>query len=144
MKRGLARSPWFLHYDTGSCNGCDIELISCLSPRYDLERFGIVNKGNPKLADILLVVGPITRKSRPVIENLYAQMPEPKVVVAVGTCCSERGIFDGCYGVECLLDEIIPVDVYIPGCSARPTTIVEGINKAIDLWRNKVEEHKGR
>ena len=141
MNKALARSPWFLHYDAGGCNGCDIELLACLTPRYDVERFGIVNKGNPKLADILLVVGPITRKSKPVIENLYGQMPEPKVVVAVGSCCVERGIFDGCYGVECLLDDIIPVDVYIPGCAARPGTIIEGIKKAIDLWRVKIEGH---
>jgi len=80
------KSPWILHYDTGGCNGCDIEILAVLTPRYDVERFGMINRGNPKQADVFLVTGPVTKRCRERLINLYLQVPEPKVVVAVGSC----------------------------------------------------------
>ena len=86
------RSPWVLHYNATSCNGCDIELIASLTPLYDLERFGIISTGNPKHADILAVTGSVNEKSRQVLQNLYDQMPNPQVVVAVGICASSMSL----------------------------------------------------
>jgi ech hydrogenase subunit C len=85
MKKSRVKSPWLLRYDGGSCNGCDIEILACLTPLYDIERFGIVNMGNRKHADILLVTGPANRRNERILRNLYEQMPQPNVVVVVGT-----------------------------------------------------------
>lgn len=132
------RSPWVLHFDTGGCNGCCIEILAALTPRYDLERFGILNKGNPKMADVLLVTGTITAGCKDVLISLYNQMPEPKVVVAIGACPCEKGVFDQCYNVRGPLYRILPVDVYVPGCAPRPGTIIEGVKKALALWQAKL------
>ena len=140
FKRFRKKSPWILHYNTGSCNGCDIEILACLGPKYDLERFGIINKGNPKQADILLVTGPVTKRARARLLRLYMQMPEPKVVVAVGACACTGGVFRHMYNVENGVDRYIPVDVYIPGCAARPENIVEGVKKAVEIREKKRKE----
>ena len=81
----VSNSPWLLHYDGSSCNGCDIEVLACLTPVYDAERFGVINTGNPKHADIFLITGGINEQNKPVVQQLYSQMPSPKVVVAVAT-----------------------------------------------------------
>jgi len=133
------KSPWILHFDVGGCNGCPIEILAALTPRYDLERFGVLNKGNPKVADILLVTGTCNAKCLPVLVQLYRQMPEPKVVAAIGSCCCEKGVFDRCYNVRGPLYKVLPVDVYIPGCPPRPGTIIEGVVKALTLWQKKLE-----
>ena len=127
------RSPWILHYNATSCNGCDIELIASLTPLYDLERFGIINTGNPKHADILAVTGSVNEKSAQVVRNLYAQMPNPKVVVAVGICAASGCVFRECYNVRGGVDNVIPVDVYVPGCAARPEAIIDGVLTACDI-----------
>jgi Ni,Fe-hydrogenase III small subunit len=137
LKKFRKRSPWVLHYNAGSCNGCDIEILAALSPRYDLERFGVINTGNPKQADIFLVTGPVTFHSRERLVELYAQMPEPKVVVAVGACTSTGGVFRGMYNVEDGVDRYIPVDVYVPGCAASPQLIVDGIVQALEILERK-------
>lgn len=134
------KSPWILHYNAGSCNGCDIEILACLSPKYDLERFGVLNSGNPKQSDIFLVTGPVTYRSRERVVELYTQMPEPKVVVAVGTCTCTGGVFRGMYNVEDGLDRYIPVDVYIPGCAASPELIMDGVVKGLEILENKNKE----
>ncbi|MCX7800900.1 MAG: NADH-quinone oxidoreductase subunit B family protein [Fimbriimonadales bacterium] len=121
------KSPWILHFNAGSCNGCDIEILSCLTPVYDIERFGAVNVGNPKHADVLLVTGPVNRRNERVLRNLYDQMLDPKIVVAVGTCASSGGVFQNCYNCMGGVDKVIPVDVYVPGCAAKPETIIEGL-----------------
>ena len=89
MKSFEKKSPWILHYDATSCNGCDIEVLASLTPRYDIERFGMVNTGNPKHADVFLITGSVNAQSLPVVRRLYSQMLEPKVVVAVGICICE-------------------------------------------------------
>lgn len=127
----LRRSPWILHYDGSSCNGCDIEVLACLTPLYDVERFGIVNTGNPKHADILLVTGSVNERNIEIIRNLYRQMPDPKVVVAVGACACSGGIFGRAYNVQGGVDRVVPVDVYVPGCAARPESIIDGVVSGI-------------
>jgi ech hydrogenase subunit C len=123
----FSRSPWILHYDGSSCNGCDIEVLACLTPLYDVERFGIVNTGNPKHADILLITGSVNERNIEIVRNLYHQMPDPKVVVAVGVCACSGGIFARAYNITGGIDRVVPVDVYVPGCAARPESIIDGV-----------------
>ncbi len=133
----LSKSPWLIHYDASSCNGCDIEVLACLTPMYDVERFGIINTGNPKHADLFVVTGGVNELNRAVIKNIYDQMPDPKVVVAVGICACSGGIFRECYNIAGGIDKIIPVDVYVPGCAARPESIIDGIVTALGILEEK-------
>jgi NADH-quinone oxidoreductase B subunit len=116
-----------IHFNSGSCNGCDIEILATLTPRYDVERFGIKLHGSPRHADVLLVTGPVTRQARERLIRTYEQMPEPKFVISVGACSISGGVFDGCYNVGGSVDEVIPVDVFVPGCPPRPEAIIDGI-----------------
>jgi ech hydrogenase subunit C len=133
----FSRSPWILHYDGSSCNGCDIEVLACLTPLYDVERFGVVNTGNPKHADIFLVTGSVNERNIDIIQNLYGQMPDPKVVVAVGACACSGGIFARAYNIQGGIDKVIPVDVYVPGCAARPESIIDGVVQGIAALEEK-------
>ena len=126
-----------MHYDASSCNGCDIEVLACLTPVYDVERFGIINTGDPKQADIFLVTGAVNDQNKEVVKQLYDQMPEPKVVVAVGICACSGGIFKDCYNILGGVDQVIPVDVYVPGCAARPEAIIDGVIKGLDVLEQK-------
>jgi ech hydrogenase subunit C len=135
LEKTRLKSPWLLHYDGSSCNGCDIEVLACLTPMYDVERFGIINTGNPKHADILLITGSVNHRSARVVKNLYEQMPEPKVVVAVGVCAATGGVYHNCYNILGGIDKVIPVDVYVPGCAARPEAIIDGVVEGLNvLW----------
>jgi NADH-quinone oxidoreductase B subunit len=130
MKPRFEKSPWVVHFNCNSCNGCDIELLACLSPLYDLERFGIVHVGNPKHADVLLVTGSVNHRNARVLRNVYDQMPEPKVVVAIGACAGTGGIFKDCYNVLGGVDKVVPVDVYLAGCPVRPQAMIDGVLEA--------------
>jgi ech hydrogenase subunit C len=138
----IKKSPWILHYDGSSCNGCDIEVLACLTPLYDVERFGIINTGNPKHADILLITGSVNEQNIPVVKQLYEQMPNPKVVVAVGICANSGGIFAECYNVVGGVDKVLPVDVYVSGCAARPEAIIDGVVKALSILEDKQKNLK--
>ncbi len=131
------RSPWVLHYDASSCNGCDIEVVASLTPLYDVERLGVVNTGNPKHADIFLVTGSVNAQNLKVLRTLYEQMPEPRVVAAIGICATSGCVFRECYNVMGGVDTVLPVDVYVPGCAARPESIIDGILLAVDLLEKK-------
>jgi ech hydrogenase subunit C len=135
------KSPWLLHFDCGSCNGCDIEVLACLTPVYDIERFGIINVGNPLHADILLVTGTVNHRNSQVLKNLYEQMPYPKVVVAIGACGLSGGIFRQTYNVLGGIDKVIPVDVYVPGCPAKPEAIIDGVVMALEKF-NTISERQ--
>lgn len=126
------KSPWVLHFNTGACNACDIEIIAALTPRYDVERFGILLKGTPRQADVLLCSGPVTKEVEQRLIRIYEQMPEPKFVVSVGTCACTGGVFQGCYNVKGGIDAVIPVSAYIPGCPASPKAIIDGIIKLLN------------
>jgi len=132
MMKFIKKSPWILHYNGSSCNGCDIEVLACLTPLYDLERFGAIHTGNPKHADVLVISGAVNTQSISVVKQLYEQMPHPKLVVAVGACASTGGILKDCYNVIGGVCEAIPVDVYVPGCAARPEAIIDGVVKALE------------
>jgi NADH-quinone oxidoreductase B subunit len=129
-------SPWAIHFNSGSCNGCDIEILATLTPRYDLERLGVKLQGSPRHADVLLCTGPVTRQARERLLRTYEQMPEPKFVIAVGSCSISGGAFRGCYNVVGQIDEVIPVDVYVPGCPPRPEAIINGVVKLLDKIRD--------
>ena len=142
IKKSRIKSPWLLHYDCSSCNGCDIEILACLTPLYDVERFGIINAGNPKHADILLVTGGVNNRNKHVLQNIYAQMPDPKVVVCVGACGNTGGIFRDAYNILGGVDKAIPVDVYVPGCPPKPEAIIDGVVKALGILAEKSENLK--
>jgi membrane-bound hydrogenase subunit mbhJ len=131
VTRSRIKSPWIFHLNTGSCNGCDIEIVAALSPRYDAERLGCLLVGSPRHADVILVTGPVTRQMITRVVRVYNQVPEPKAVVAVGSCATTGGPFLGSYMVEGYLDGIIPVDAYVIGCPPRPEAIIKGIVTAI-------------
>lgn len=125
------KSPWVIHFNTGACNACDIEIVAALTPVFDLERFGTLLKGTPRHADVLLCSGPVTRQIEDRLIRIYEQMPEPKFVVAVGTCACSGGVFHDCYSVKGGIDTAIPVSAYIPGCPARPEAIIDGVVKLL-------------
>jgi ech hydrogenase subunit C len=131
------KSPWIIHYDGTSCNGCDIEVFASLTPVYDVERLGIINTGNPKHADVFLITGAVNEQNREAIQNTYHQMADPKVVVAVGICAATGNIFAECYNIHGGVDTVIPVDVYVPGCAARPESIIDGVLKGLDILEEK-------
>ena len=138
----ISKSPWVIHYDGSSCNGCDIEVLACLTPMYDIERFGVINTGNPKHADVFLITGAINEQNISVVKQLYDQMPNPVVVIAVGVCATSGGIFKDCYNIVGGVDHVIPVDVYVPGCAARPEAIIDGLLKGVKVLEEKQEELK--
>lgn len=140
MKKFRKKSPWIIHFDCNSCNGCDIEILACLTPLYDVERFGIVNVGNPKHADILVVSGSVNNRNKRVLKNLYDQMPNPKAVVSVGACAATGGVFAECYNVLGGIDKVIPVDVYVPGCPTKPEAIIDGIVLATQKLEEKSKQ----
>jgi NADH-quinone oxidoreductase B subunit len=131
------KSPWVLHLDTGGCNGCSIETFAVLSPRYDAERLGVLSKANPRHSDVLIISGAVTRKMEPRLRRIYEQTPEPKVVMAVGSCAISKGVFHDAYNISGPLDRIMPVDVYVPGCPPKPEAIIQGLVKALETWRER-------
>jgi ech hydrogenase subunit C len=132
IQQARLKSLWVLHYDCGSCNGCDIEILAALTPKFDVERFGIVNIGDPKQADVMLVTGAVNHRNKEVLKNLYEQMPAPKMVIAIGTCACTGGVFHNCPNVLGGVDKVIPVDVYIPGCAVRPEQIIDAVVLALN------------
>ena len=115
------------HVDAGSCNGCEMEIASIFSPIYDAERFGLRLEASPRHSDGLLVTGPVTRNMTGPLRKTYDALPEPRVVVAVGDCARDCGIFRGAYGVEGAVADVVPVDLEIPGCPPDPATIVRAL-----------------
>ena len=138
LEKSFKKSIWVYHTNTGACNGCDIEVINVLTPYYDAERFGIKLVGTPRHADALLVSGPVTRQVLPALKNLYDSVPDPKLVFAIGSCAAGGGIWYDTYNVLGGVDNVIPVDFYIPGCPPRPEAILHGIAVALGLIEKKV------
>jgi Ni,Fe-hydrogenase III small subunit/formate hydrogenlyase subunit 6/NADH:ubiquinone oxidoreductase subunit I len=125
--RALGRSLAIREVDAGSCNGCEVEITALNNPIYDLERFGIHFVASPRHADMLLVTGPVTRNMELALLKTYNAAPPPKVVVAVGACGISGGIFGRNYATVGGIDQVVNVDVYIPGCPPRPHALLYGI-----------------
>ena len=121
------KSPWICHFNSGGCNACDIELVAALTPRFDVERFGVLLKGSPRHSDVLVVSGPVTLQTRARLIRIYEQMPDPKFVLVVGVCGCSGGVYHGCYNSIGGVDKVIPVDVYVGGCPPRPSEIIDGV-----------------
>lgn len=128
-------SPWAIHFNSGSCNGCDIQILATLTPRYDVERFGIKLQGSPRHADVLFCTGPVTMQARDALLRTYEQMPEPKFVIAVGSCGLSGGVFHGCYNIVGGINELLPVDVFVPGCPPRPEGIIYGVAVLLEAMK---------
>jgi NADH-quinone oxidoreductase B subunit len=126
------KSPWIIHFNTGGCNGCDIEILATLTPRYDVERLGVLKEGSPRHADILLCSGPVTRQSRDRLRRIYEQIPAPKKVMVVGSCGTATGVYRGAYNVMGGIDRVIPVDLYVPGCPSHPAGIIAGLMQLLE------------
>lgn len=138
LNRCFKKSIWVYHTNAGACNGCDIEIINVLTPYYDAERFGIKLVGSPRYADALLVSGPVTRQVVPALKNLYESVPDPKLVIAIGSCSIGGGIWYNSYNVIGGVDKVLPVNYYIPGCPPRPEAIIYGIAVALGLVNKKI------
>jgi len=134
INKARVKSPYVFHFNSGSCNGCDIEIIAALMPRLDLERFGVKLVGSPRHADIMLCTGPVTEQIKPRLQKIYEQMAEPKFVVAIGSCACSGGVFRG--GV----DQAIPVTAYIPGCPPKPSAITFGAYKLLEVLSQVLNE----
>jgi NADH-quinone oxidoreductase B subunit len=125
------KSPWILHLNSGACNACDIEIVAALTPRFDVERLGVLLKATPRHADVIVCTGPVTRQIKDRIVRIYEQVPDPKFVVAVGACAMSGCVYRGAYNIEGGIDQVIPVDAYVPGCPARPDAILDGVVKLL-------------
>ena len=139
IAKSMSKSPWIYHVNTGSCNGCDIELVAVLTPRYDAERFGFKLAGTPRHADIVVVSGPIKSQSKDRLVRTLEQVPEPKVVVSIGSCPQSGNVFKGSYSVEGPLEKYTHVDVAVAGCTPKPEAIIEGLYKAAQILQEKRE-----
>ncbi|MGE4357248.1 MAG: NADH-quinone oxidoreductase subunit B family protein [Candidatus Omnitrophota bacterium] len=135
--KALTKSLWVFHAACSPCNNCDIEILDLLTPRHDVERFGITLVGSVRHADALLVTGVPNQKTAERIKRLYEQAPKPCVVVAIGSCACGRNMFRESYNSPCNLDEIIPVDIYISGCPPKPEAMIAGIAKLIKKLTGK-------
>jgi len=132
FKWGLRKAPAVFHAGASACNNCDIEILDLLTPRFDIERFGMTLAGSIRQADILLVTGVANRKIAKKLQQLYAQMPAPKVVAAIGSCACSGIIFRDSYNVGTPVDKIIPVNIYIPGCPPKPEAMIAALIKALN------------
>jgi Ni,Fe-hydrogenase III small subunit len=131
VARMFGRSLHIREVDAGSCNGCEIEIGGLNSPYYDLERFGLHFVASPRHADCLLVTGPVTRNMADPLKRTYDATPDPKIVIAVGDCAKDCGVFRGGYGVVGPVSSVVPVDVIVTGCPPSPRSILAGILKAL-------------
>lgn len=137
-RKAFRRSLHIRHVDAGSCNGCESELQALNNPFYNLHRFGIFFTPSPRFADLLLVTGPVTHAMREPLKAAYDAMPEPRWVMAVGTCAVSGGIPGGNYACGTGLDGILPVDVYLPGCPPNPAAMIEALLMFLDRAPQRV------
>ncbi|HID07653.1 MAG TPA: NADH-quinone oxidoreductase subunit NuoB [Armatimonadetes bacterium] len=139
-QKAFPKALWVFHANTGACNGCDIEIINVLTPYYDAERFGIKLVGSPRHADVILLTGPITRQVAPSLQRLLSATPDPKIVIAVGSCATGGNLWFDSYatlGGASKVIKDIPI-FYVPGCPPRPEAILYGVAVALGLVDKKV------
>jgi len=140
--KALRKSLWVYHVNAGACNNCDIEVLELLTPRYDVERFGMVLVGSPRHADVLAVTGVCTRQTMPRIQEVYLQTPKPCVVMAIGSCALDQGIFTEAYHMGPRVDEAIravdpnAIIAYVPGCPPKPEAMIDAAVAAMELLKS--------
>lgn len=135
--KALTKSLWVFHLACSPCNNCDIEILDVLTPRFDVERFGMLLVGSIRHADVLLVTGVPNRKTAQRLKKLYAQAPKPCLVVAVGSCACGRVMFKDSYNSPGDVDSIVPVSAYMPGCPPKPEAIIMGVVKLIKALQKR-------
>jgi Ni,Fe-hydrogenase III small subunit len=135
--KALTKSIWVYHMSTGSCNNCDIEILDLLTPRFDVERFGITLVGSVKHADAILVTGALNLKTIPRVKKVYEQAAKPCVVIAIGACACGQGIFAKGPNTPDPVDSVLPVDIYVPGCPPKPEAMIAAIVKLIGKLQGK-------
>jgi Ni,Fe-hydrogenase III small subunit len=133
----FGRSLHIREVDAGSCNGCELEISALANPYYDMERFGLHFVASPRHADCLLVTGPVTRNMAEPLRRTYDATPDPKIVIAIGDCANNCGVFKGSYAVVGGVDNVIPVNVFVPGCPPEPVEILRGILSALNRFPHK-------
>jgi Ni,Fe-hydrogenase III small subunit len=136
-RRLFGRSLHIREVDAGSCNGCELEISALANPYYDMERFGLHFVASPRHADCLLVTGPVTRNMAEPLRRTYDATPDPKIVIAIGDCANNCGVFKGSYAVVGGVDNVIPVNVFVPGCPPEPVEILRGILSALNYFPQK-------
>jgi membrane-bound hydrogenase subunit mbhJ len=129
----LAKSIWVFHMSASPCNNCDIEILDLLTPKYDIERFGIKLVGSVRHADVILLSGVINQKVAPQVKKIYEQAAKPCFVVGVGTCPASGCCFNASYNIVEKREDIIPIDLYIPGCPPKPEAMIEGVVKLVGV-----------
>jgi Ni,Fe-hydrogenase III small subunit len=144
VQRLLGRSLHVRHLDVGSCNGCDWEIAALLNPYHDIQRLGIDFVASPRHADLLLVTGIMTRNLEDAARRTYEEMPEPRLVVAVGACAISGGVFAGSYAGRDGIGAILPVDVFVPGCPPRPEALIHGLLLAVGRTVPRSDESSRR
>jgi Ni,Fe-hydrogenase III small subunit len=135
--KALTKSIWVFHAACSPCNNCDIEILDLLTPRYDLERFGMLLVGSIRHADCLLVTGLPNYKNAEKLKRTYEQMPRPGFVIAIGNCAAGRTMFKDSYNSPCEVDDIIPVNAYVPGCPPKPEAIIMAVVKLVNSLKEK-------
>ncbi len=137
----LRKSLWVYHVNAGACNNCDIEVLALLTPRFDIERFGMILIGSPRHADVLAVTGVCTRQIMPRLQEVYMQTPKPCVVLAIGACANAQGIFTEAYHVGAAVDETIKavdpsaIIIYVPGCPPKPEAMIAAAVKGMEFLK---------
>lgn len=137
----LRKSLWVYHVNTGACNNCDIEVLELLTPRYDIERFGMILVGSPRHADVLAVTGVCTRQTMPRLQEVYLQTAKPCVVLAIGSCALHQGIFTEAYHMGPKVDEAIravdpnAIILYVPGCPPTPEAMIDAAVKGMEYLK---------
>lgn len=137
-RKVFPRSLWVYHANAGACNGCDIEVINVLTPYYDAERFGIRLVGSPRHADVVLISGPVTRQVAPALKRLIDAVPQPRLVMAIGSCACGGGSWFDSYSTLGAADKAVHIDYFVPGCPPRPEAILYGAAVAVGLVPKKV------
>ena len=140
IDKSMEKSPWIFHINAGSCNGCDIELVSVITPRYDAERLGFKLTGTPRHADIVVVTGPVTKQTLPRVLRSIAQVPEPRCIVTMGSCPQSGNVFKGSYSIAGPLSKYVHVDVAVAGCAPKPEAVIDGLALATQILKEKREK----
>lgn len=138
----IRKSPWVSIFNVSSCNGCDIECLALITPKYDIERFGCLWKTSARHADILLITGCSNEISKKRLKTVYDQMAPNKKTIAVGSCANSGDVFRFCYNTKQRVDSIVPIDIYVPGCPPRPEAIIDALIKALKTLKKEKNGNK--